>query len=180
MMESLIREMLQQLGEDPNRPGLSRTPSRVAAAWKDLTSGYGMDPVGLLECATFEEESAGMVVCRDVRFVSTCEHHMLPFFGEATIAYLSSGRLVGISKLARITDAFARRLQVQERMGQQLLDTVEQVLRPRGVLVHISALHLCMMARGVKQENAKMVTLHTSGEFSDRPELVGSVWAGGR
>jgi len=177
-MDALIRELLVGLGEDPSRPGLEKTPARVARSWQDLTSGMGIDPHKLLAPAVFPAESDGTVVCRDIHFVSVCEHHLLPFFGDVTIAFVPDKHLVGISKLVRVAQAFGRRLQVQERLGQEILETIESTLCPRGVLVHIKALHLCMMARGVQQQDATMVTLHTRGDFHARPELVTHVLAG--
>lgn len=179
-MEELFEKLLVELGEDPARPGLRKTPSRVAGAWRDLTSGYAVDTDKLLDNCKFDEGLGGMVICRDVRFVSVCEHHLLPFFGDVSIAYLPGDNIVGISKLVRLTEAFARRLQIQERLGQQIADTIDRVLKPQGTLVHISALHLCMVARGVRQENARLVTLHTSGAFKDDPGLAQTVWAGGK
>lgn len=171
-MEESIRKLLIALGESPERPGLERTPARVAASWREMTSGIGCDERQLLAGATFPAESRAMVVCRDIHFVSICEHHLLPFFGTAHIAYLPGDVLVGISKLVRLAQTCARRLQVQERMGQQILDAMEAELSPRGIMVHIEALHLCMVARGVRQEKARMVTLNTSGGFELRPELT--------
>jgi GTP cyclohydrolase I len=179
-MEALIRELLVKLGEDPGREGLRKTPERVAAALSEMMSGYAADPDEILRCAVFEEGAGGVVACRDIHFVSMCEHHLLPFVGDVTIAYLPDRKLVGISKLVRLTEAFARRLQVQERMGQQIADTVARVLEPRAVLVRISALHLCMVARGVQQEKATMVTQHTSGLFEKDPSLILAMGLGGR
>ncbi len=179
-MEALIRKLLVEIGEDPDRAGLEKTPQRVAGMWGEMTAGQGRDGTALLAEATFDDPSTGMVVCRDIDFVSLCEHHLLPFFGRATIAYYPDGRLVGISKLARVTDLYARRLQVQERMGQQVLDAMVAALSPRGALVHIEATHLCMVARGVKLANARMVTTHASGLFEERPELLSAVLGGGR
>jgi len=167
-MEELIRKLLEQLGEDPDREGLERTPARVASSLKDLTSGHGTDAEGLLRKATFASKSTGIVVCKDIDFVSLCEHHMLPFVGKATIAYEPDGVLVGISKLVRAVEAFSRRLQVQERMGQQILDSLNASLHPRGAFVRLEALHLCMVARGVKQPNAHMVTVHASGTLKEK------------
>lgn len=171
-MEKIVRELLLAIGEDVDRPGLEKTPERVAEMWRELTAGSGCDPYPLLAEATFPADTQGMVVCRDIDFVSTCEHHLLPFLGKATIAYLPGEKLVGISKLARVTECFARRLQVQERMGQQILDAIEGALAPRGALVNIEATHLCMVARGVRLPNARMVTTHMSGLFGSEPKWV--------
>ena len=178
-MEDHIRQLIIACGDDPQRPGLDKTPSRVARMYKDLTSGTGEDARAVLEEALFPAESNGLVVCRDIDFVSMCEHHMLPFVGRATIGYLPGKQLVGISKLVRLTQVFARRLQVQERMGQQIIDVMEEVLQPRGSIVHIAATHLCMVARGVKQPNAQMVTLNLSGRFEEHPDLVRTVLGSG-
>jgi len=177
-MEELVRELLKGLGEDTARPGLEKTPRRVAKALRELTSGIGKDGRAELESAVFESDSEGMVVCRDVHFVSLCEHHMLPFIGQACIAYLPRGKLVGISKLVRVTEIFARRLQVQENLGQQILDAIDATLSPAGSMVHLKALHLCMVARGVRQEQATMETLHVSGAFKEDPGLPWSVLRG--
>lgn len=171
-METIVRQLLQAIGEDVDRPGLEKTPGRVAEMWKELTSGADCDPYPVLADATFAADTQGMVVCRDIDFVSTCEHHLLPFIGRATIAYLPADKLVGISKLARVTECFARRLQVQERMGQQILDAMTGALAPRGALVHIEATHLCMVARGVRLPNARMVTSHMGGLFESEPKWV--------
>jgi len=174
-MEDLIRKLLAELGEDPARAGLLKTPKRVEKALREMTSGMGRDGRAELQGAVFESDSTGMVVCRGVHFVSLCEHHMLPFVGKATIAFVPAGRLVGISKLVRITEIYGRRLQVQEHMGQQILDAIVDTVRPAGAFVHISALHMCMVARGVRQEDARMETLHTSGTFAQDPNLAWSV-----
>lgn len=173
-MEEMVRKLLAELGDDPDREGLEKTPARYLSALQDMTSGFGVDAGEVLESAVFPADSKGMVVCRDVSFVSVCEHHLLPFVGDAVIAFLPGERLVGISKLVRITEIFARRLQVQERLGQQILDTINEVLKPAGCMVYLEARHLCMVARGVKQEKAAMATMHVSGEFERRPELA---WA---
>ena len=171
-MEDLIRKILVEVGEDPGREGLGETPARVARALRELTSGYAKRPEEALQGALFESSSRGLVVCRDIRFVSLCEHHLLPFHGTMTVGFKPAGRLVGISKLVRLAEVFARRLQVQERLGQQILEVMEEQLRPAGALVSIRALHLCMVARGVRQSEATMETLHTSGVFEGDPGLV--------
>ncbi len=179
-MEDIIRNLLSRLGEDPGRPGLERTPERVAESLQEMTSGYGQDGVALLSEAVFPAESDGLVICRDVRFVSLCEHHLLPFFGTATVAFQPADKLVGISKLVRVTEAYAHRLQVQERLGQQILAAIETALSPAGALVHIDALHLCMVARGVRQSDAHMETINLSGVFKKDPALARLVLDRGR
>jgi len=174
-MEELIRNLLARLGENPDREGLMRTPERVVESLREMTAGYGVDGVSVLSEAVFPAESDGLVVCRDIRFVSLCEHHLLPFFGTATVAFQPDERLVGISKLVRVTEAYAHRLQVQERLGQQILDAMETALEPAGALVSIDALHLCMVARGVRQADARMQTLNLSGVFKQDPALAALV-----
>ena len=179
-MEGLMRELLVKLGEDPDRPGLEKTPARAARALSEMTRGYSANPEDLLVGAVFEAASDGLVVCRDIQFVSLCEHHLLPFVGTALIAFAPGERHVGISKLVRVLQAYACRLQVQERLGQQVLDCMEKVLSPRGCLVYIRATHLCMVARGVRQENAVTETFHTSGIFRTDVDQVKTVLRGGR
>ena len=172
-MEDLIRELLKEIGEDPQREGLERTPARVAKAWEYLTSGYKQDVHQVLNEALFTEEYDEMVVVKDIDLYSLCEHHLLPFFGKCHIAYMPSNKIVGLSKLPRLVEIFARRLQVQERLTQQIaefLQTLNEVLQPRGVAVVIEALHLCMLMRGVEKQNSKAVTSAMLGQFRDRPE----------
>ena len=154
--EQAVATLLRFIGEDTSRDGLLDTPSRVVRAWREMTAGYGEDPAEILS-RTFEESSDEMVVLRGISFFSTCEHHMLPFYGTASVGYLP-GRVVGISKLARLVNCFARRLQIQERMTRQIAESVEQHLDARGVGVVIRAHHLCMGCRGVRQEETEMVT----------------------
>ncbi len=168
-MDDLIRQMLVQLGEDPERDGLRRTPHRVAEAWKFLTKGYQEDPNEVINGAIFEEDHDEMVLCKDIDFFSVCEHHMIPFFGWAHIAYIPRKRVVGLSKLARITEIYARRLQVQERMTRQIAQTLMEHLNPHGVAVVLEATHLCMVMRGVEKANAITVTSSMLGEFKDNP-----------
>ena len=156
--ELLVEEMLRHLGEDPGRDGLKKTPQRVASALRWLTRGYQLDPEKLIRDAMFDEDHEEMVLVRDIDLYSMCEHHMLPFFGKAHVAYIPKGRIVGISKLARLVEVFARRLQVQERLTDQVADALMEVLEPRGVGVVIEAYHLCMMMRGVEKQNSKTVT----------------------
>jgi GTP cyclohydrolase IA len=168
-MEDLVRRQLELLGEDPGREGLMRTPERVAKSMQWLTQGYGMDVDTLVGDAVFEETHEGMVMVRDIELYSLCEHHMLPFFGKAHIAYIPDGRIIGLSKLPRIVEVFARRLQVQERLTEQVAQAIEDVLRPRGVGVVIEAVHLCMMMRGVEKQNSSTITSALRGSFRDCP-----------
>ncbi len=160
-----IRTILQSLGEDPARQGLQRTPVRVSRALKFLTSGYDQDIVEVMNEAIFEEDSEEMVMVRDIELYSLCEHHMLPFVGKAHVAYLPSGRIVGLSKIPRVVDVFARRLQVQERLTRQVAHTLNEQLRPRGVAVVIEAAHFCMMMRGVQKQNSTTITSCMLGDF---------------
>ena len=163
----LVREQLTLLGEEPMRAGLQRTPERVAEAMLWLTRGYQQDVFEVVGDALFEEEHSSMVMVRDIELYSLCEHHMLPFFGKAHIAYIPDGRIVGLSKLPRIVDVFARRLQVQERLTEQIADAIERVLAPKGVGVVIEARHLCMMMRGVEKQNSLTITSALRGVFLD-------------
>lgn len=159
------KRTLEMLGEDPEREGLLKTPMRVAHAWQFLTRGYDIDPIAILESALFEEPYDEMVLVKDIELYSTCEHHMLPFFGRAHVAYVPDGKIVGLSKLPRVVDAFARRLQVQERLTAQIRDAVQEVLQPKGVAVAIEATHLCMVMRGVEKQHAQTITTAMSGVF---------------
>jgi GTP cyclohydrolase I len=181
--ENLVAEMLRQLGEDPERQGLQKTPQRVASAMRWLTRGYLLDPEKLVRDAMFEEDHEEMVLVRDIDLYSMCEHHMLPFFGKAHVAYIPKGRIVGISKLARLVDVFARRLQVQERLTDQVADALMNTLAPHGVGVVIEASHLCMMMRGVEKQHSKTITSAVRGNFRTDPKtrdeflrLVQSAW----
>ena len=167
--ESLVRRQLALLGEDPDRDGLRRTPERVARSLAWLTRGYGLEARGVIGDALFAESHANMVLVRDIELYSLCEHHLLPFFGKAHIAYIPDGRIVGLSKLPRIVEVFARRLQVQERLTEQVAQAIEDVLRPRGVGVVVEAVHLCMMMRGVEKQNSKTITSALRGQFRDCP-----------
>lgn len=159
------RAVLSLLGEDPEREGLRKTPERMAKAWQFLTHGYGLDPRRILASALFDEDHSEMVIVRDIEVYSMCEHHMLPFFGRAHVAYIPNGRIVGLSKIPRVVDVFARRLQVQERLTVQIRDVLEEVLQPQGVAVVIEARHLCMMMRGAEKQNSVTTTSAMSGEF---------------
>ena len=163
--EDVVRRMLELVGEDPDREGLLRTPQRVANALTWLTRGYETDVKEVVGNAIFEETHENMVLVRDIDLYSLCEHHMLPFFGRAHVAYIPDGKIVGLSKLPRIVDVFARRLQVQERLTEQIAQAIEDVLKPRGVGVVIEAHHLCMMMRGVEKQNSRTITSALRGAF---------------
>lgn len=165
----LVRQQLAMVGEDPDREGLLRTPERVAKAMAWLTRGYRDDVRTLVGNAIFEEPHENMVMVRDIELYSLCEHHLLPFFGRAHIAYVPAGRIVGLSKLPRIVDMFARRLQVQERLTEEIAAAIEEVLAPRGVGVVIEAAHLCMMMRGVEKQSSKTITSALRGIFRSDP-----------
>ena len=181
--EALVEEMLRHLGEDPEREGLKKTPQRVSAAMHFLTRGYRMDPGKLIRDAMFEEDHEQMVLVRDIDLYSMCEHHMLPFFGKAHVAYVPNGRIVGLSKIPRVVDMFCRRLQVQERLTDQIADALQETLQPHGVGVVIEAYHLCMMMRGVEKQHSKTITSSLRGIFRTQPRtrdefirLVASSW----
>lgn len=163
------RDILQLVGEDPDREGLVRTPERMAKAYQFLTHGYGLDPRVILQSALFEEDYSEMILVRDIEVYSLCEHHMLPFFGKAHVAYIPNGKIVGLSKIPRVVDVFARRLQVQERLTLQIRDAIDDVLNPLGVAVVIEAQHLCMMMRGAEKQNSVTTTSAMSGEFMQPP-----------
>lgn len=169
-MEEHIRFILKSLGENPDREGLKKTPSRVAEALTFLTRGYRMDPDKIINDALFTEEYEEMIVQKDIDFFSLCEHHLLPFFGKAHVAYIPRHKIVGVSKLARLVDVFARRLQVQERLTNQIATTIMEKLDPLGVAVVIEAEHLCMRMRGVEKQNSLMITSSLLGAFRNRQE----------
>ena len=160
-----VKGILESLGEDPYRPGLIRTPHRVARAYQYLLQGYDQNPRDILEGALFEEDYREMILVKEIDVFSLCEHHLVPFFGKAHVAYIPDGRIVGLSKIPRVVDAFARRLQLQERLTVQIRDAIEAVLRPKGIAVLIEATHLCMSMRGVQKQNAITTTSSASGEF---------------
>ena len=164
-LSSAVSAMLEGIGEDPYREGLLKTPERVAKSLRFLTKGYRQNPEELLKKAVFTEAYDEMVLVRDIDLFSMCEHHMLPFFGKAHVAYIPDGKIVGLSKLARVVDVFARRLQVQERLTQQIRDAIQNVLNPKGVAVVIEARHLCMVMRGVEKINSVTTTSAMSGQF---------------
>jgi GTP cyclohydrolase I len=166
-MEEIVRDLLVTLGEDPNRPGLLETPRRVAKAYELFTRGYGQDAGEVIDGAIFEDDMEEMVVLKDIDFYSICEHHLVPFFGKCHIAYLPNRRLLGLSKMARVVEIFARRLQVQERMTRQIAEALEEHLEPHGVAVVVEAQHLCMMMRGVEKQNSVATTSTMLGAFKD-------------
>jgi GTP cyclohydrolase I len=168
--EELVRRELELLGEDPKREGLLRTPARVAAALKWMTQGYGSSAEEVVGDGIFKEEHDNMIMVRDIELYSMCEHHMLPFFGKAHVAYIPDGKIVGLSKIPRIVDVYAQRLQVQERLTEQIAEGLCRVLRPAGVGVVIEAYHLCMMMRGVQKQNSKTITSALTGVFREDPK----------
>ncbi len=169
-IEPLVAQLLKELGEEPGRDGLNRTPARVARSLRFLTSGYEQDPVAILNDALFDVSYDEMVIVKDVNFYSLCEHHMLPFFGRAHVAYVPNGKVVGLSKIPRVVEMLARRLQVQERLTTQIAETLEAVLEPRGVAVVVESIHLCMMMRGVEQQSAFAITSSLRGAFQADPK----------
>ena len=166
-IQAEVRVIIEAMGEDPDRPGLARTPERVEKAYRWMTRGYEMSVADVVGGGVFEESHENMILVRDIELYSMCEHHMLPFFGRAHVAYLPNGRIIGLSKLPRIVEVFARRLQVQERLTDQVADAVMEVLEPAGVGVVIEASHLCMMMRGVEKQNSTTVTSALRGIFKD-------------
>ena len=178
-LEGHYAEILSLLGENPSREGLLKTPRRVARAWMELTRGYDEDPIAILRSALFKESYHNMVVVRDIEFYSLCEHHLLPFFGKVHIAYIPNGEITGLSKLARIVDTFSHRLQVQERMTEQIAHCIQDALNPLGVMVVVEARHLCMQMRGVAKQEANTTTMHHIGAFNDpvtRSEFLGQLF----
>ena len=160
-----IKSVLSEIGENPEREGLLKTPERVAKSMKFLTDGYKQDPAKIIQSAMFSEEYSQMVLVKDIELYSLCEHHMLPFFGKAHVAYIPNGHIVGLSKIPRIVDVFARRLQVQERLTDEIKDCIQETLTPRGVAVVIEAQHLCMQMRGVQKQHSSTTTSAFSGIF---------------
>ena len=168
-IEKAVAMIIKAVGEDPDREGMKRTPERVARAFEELLVGYRTDPVELLNDAVFDVSYDEMVLVRDIEFYSLCEHHMLPFFGKCHVAYIPDGKIVGLSKIPRIVDAFGRRLQVQERLTSQIADSLSSILKPKGVAVVIDALHLCMSMRGVEKQNSYTTTSSMLGAFKSNP-----------
>lgn len=170
VIEEAVRDILVNVGEDPQREGLERTPERIARMYDELLAGYHVDPIALVNDALFDVEYDEMIVVKDIEFFSMCEHHMLPFYGRAHVAYIPSEKVIGLSKIPRIVEMFARRLQVQERMTQQIAGLLEEVLNPLGVGVVVEGAHMCSMMRGVKKEHARMVTSAMLGNFKENPK----------
>jgi GTP cyclohydrolase I len=164
-----VQDILLEIGEDPSRDGLQKTPERVARMWAEITAGYTTDPVKLVNGALFAVDYSEMVLVRDIEFYSLCEHHLLPFYGRAHVAYIPEGKVIGLSKIPRIVEMFARRLQVQERLTSEIAHFLEDVLRPKGVAVVVEGSHMCAMMRGVKKSQANMVTRSMLGAFQDDP-----------
>jgi GTP cyclohydrolase IA len=169
-IEAHVRAILREMGEDPDRDGLQRTPLRVAKAYRFFTKGYAEHPEELLNGALFDVSYDEMVLVKDIGFYSLCEHHLLPFFGRVHVAYIPNGKVVGLSKIPRLVEMFARRLQVQERLTMQVAEVIEKTLAPRGVAVVAEAIHLCMMMRGVEQQNAFAITSSLKGVFQSDPK----------
>lgn len=167
-LEHIFRQELSLLGEDPQREGLVKTPSRVAKAMMTLTQGYRMDPMAVLQSAKFKEDYSQMVIVKEINFYSLCEHHMLPFYGQAHVAYIPNGYITGLSKIARVVDIFSHRLQVQERMTTQIKDCIQQALNPLGVMVVVEARHMCMQMRGVEKQNSITTTSDFTGAFNNK------------
>lgn len=176
--QSLVQSLIRYIGDDPDREGLFDTPKRVVKSWKEIFGGYKMDPAKVLG-TTFEKNGyEQMVICKDIELFSTCEHHMIPFFGKAHIGYVPGDRVVGLSKLARLVEVYSRRLQIQEKLTQQIANTLNEVLKPKGVMVVIEAKHMCMCSRGVQKQHSSMVTSAMIGVFNDqgsRTEFMGLI-----
>lgn len=170
VIEHAVHHILEAVGEDPERQGLQRTPGRVAKAYAELTSGYHVDPQALINDAVFDVSYDEMVLVKDIDFFSLCEHHMLPFLGKAHVAYVPNGKVIGLSKIPRIVEMFSRRLQVQERMTQQIAEFLEETLQPQGVAVVVEGQHMCAAMRGVKKSNARMMTSAMLGSFKENPQ----------
>lgn len=181
-IEAAVRQLLDAFGEDARREGLERTPERVARMFDELLAGYRVDPFALINEAVFDVEYDDMVIVKDIEFYSMCEHHMLPFLGQAHVAYIPSGKVIGLSKIPRIVDLFARRLQVQERMTNQISEFLEAAIHPQGVAVVVEGLHLCSKIRGVKKSKSRMITSSMTGVFrhnsSTRQEFMSHIERG--
>jgi len=178
-IEGAVRTILESIGEDVTRPGLRRTPERIARMYQELTAGYHVDPVKLINDAIYEVAYDEMVIVRDIDYYSLCEHHLLPFMGRAHVGYIPNGRVIGLSKIPRIVEMYARRLQIQEQMTQQIAHFIQDILHPQGVGVVVEGLHLCAAMRGVKKNNARMVTSAMLGSFkrnqSTRSEFLENI-----
>ncbi len=169
-IESLIKDLIAEIGENPDREGLKNTPERVAKSWDYFSSGYRINIEDIVNGAIFEEDISEVVVVRDIEFFSICEHHLIPFFGRCHVGYLPDGKIIGLSKIPRIVDAFSQRLQVQERLTHQIADTINEVLNPVGVAVVMEGRHLCMQMRGVEKQNSFATSSAMLGQFRDSPE----------
>lgn len=184
IVQQLTYDLLKAVGEDPEREGLKNTPHRVARMYTELLSGYSMDPERIINSALFNINYDEMVLVRDIEFYSLCEHHMLPFIGRAHVAYLPAGKVIGLSKIPRIVDMYARRLQVQERMTRQIADILQATLEPQGVAVVVEGMHLCSMMRGVKKHDARMTTSAMHGAFranlATRQEFLDNISRGSK
>ena len=172
-VEESVREILVNIGENPERDGLLKTPNRVARMFDELTAGYHTDPVKLINGAIFEADYDEMVIVKDIDFYSMCEHHMLPFYGKAHVAYIPNGKVIGLSKIPRIVDMFARRLQIQEQMTSQIANFLQETLNTQGVAVVVEGAHMCAMMRGVKKQNTKMTTSKMTGVFKENAKTRG-------
>ena len=170
-MQNAVRTLLVGIGEDPEREGLKATPERVQRMYGELCAGYGMDLESVVHGAVFDESCDSMVLVRNISFYSMCEHHMLPFYGKIHVAYIPDGKIIGLSKIPRIVEMYARRLQVQERLTEQVCDAVESILHPQGIAVLTNGLHMCSIMRGVKKESAELITTRFTGVFEKDPVL---------
>lgn len=169
ILEEAIRTLLQAVGEDPERPGLRRTPARVAQMYDEILAGYRVDPAELTAVSLYNDAYDEMIIVKDIEFFSMCEHHLLPFFGRAHVAYVPQNKIIGLSNVPRIVDMFARRLQLQERMTQQIAQTLADILEPQGLGVIVEGAHLCAMMRGVQKEQARLMTSAMLGSFKTNP-----------
>ena len=169
-IEEITKQLLEEIGEDPNREGLIKTPNRVSKAWEFFSKGYKENLDIIINGAIFEEDARDMVIVRDIEFFSLCEHHLIPFFGKAHVGYIPNGKVIGLSKIPRIIDMFARRLQVQERLTHQIADAINSVLNPKGVSVVMEGRHMCMQMRGVEKQNSFTSTSAMSGQFRKSAE----------
>lgn len=169
-VESLIKDLIAEIGENPDRKGLKKTPDRVAKSWEYFSRGYKTNIQDIVNDAIFDEDVSEIVVVRDIEFFSICEHHLIPFFGRCHVGYLPDGKIIGLSKIPRIVDAFSQRLQVQERLTHQIADTINEVLNPVGVAVVMEGRHLCMQMRGVEKQNSFATSSAMLGQFRDSPE----------
>ena len=171
MIHAAVRDILSEIGEDPDRQGLLKTPDRVARMYQEITAGYRTDPIQLINGAIFDVDYDEPVIVKDIDFYSLCEHHLLPFFGRAHVAYIPEGKVIGLSKIPRIVEMFSRRLQVQERLTSQIANFINDVLKPKGVAVVVEGAHMCAMMRGVKQSQASMTTSTMLGAFQENQSL---------